>query len=185
LRITQQVDEISQRIDSLEEERQELFKKFESLDRFRELLWATGQNWLEPLVQDALGILGIPCERETPKDLVHRYDDRELWIEIEGSEGPIKVAKAGQLFNYLGAEPEKADKVDCAIIGNPFRLAVPDGRPPPNAQEDLFSTPLRRVAEKQGWPLITTTQLFNLLKRHLDGDAGASIEMRTFLKLPT
>jgi len=50
-----------------------------------------------------------------------------------------------------------------AIIGNPYCKEDPDKRPPAGAQVGLFTDPLISTAKGQGWPLVTTRQLFDLV----------------------
>lgn len=180
-----EIDEMTTRIAELEEERATKIEVWKGIDRFRELLWAKGETWLEPLVKDALELLGVSAEPDRPIDLVHRFEsDRELWIEVEGTKGCTQVGKGGQLLRYMANDPERAAKANGAIIGNPFRLEPPDGRPPASSQEEEFSKPLRDLATKQGWTLLTTRELFSLLCRHLSGDNRAAAELREKLQLP-
>jgi hypothetical protein len=181
-----ELNELAERIAALELEQEGKLRAWQEIDRFRDLLWATGERWLEPIVQEALSILGVSTGPERPIDLVHHCETgEELWIEVEGSKNSIQVDKGGQLLTYMGREPERAARVRGIIIGNPYRLEHPDNRPPAGNQDGLFTRPLVDLAGKQGWVLMTTVELFELARAHLSGDGSAASELRNKFGLPS
>lgn len=181
-KLGQEIDAIDQKLSTLEEKRARKAEQLERLAGFQGLLWYKGKQHLEPVVRRALELLGVPCQKEEPKDLVYHGEEGTLFIEIGGSDNSIEVNKGRQLLDYINAEDDPASIMG-AIIGNPFRQDHPDKRPPKN--RPLFSPQLEGMATKQGWPLITTTELFKLVCRHQTGDKQAAVEFRRKLGLRT
>ncbi len=101
-------------------------------------------------------------------------------MEIEGTTGPIQIRKGRQLLGYI-ADEDDPGAFRGAIIGNPFRRDHPSARPPEGSQVGLFSPQMESLAGKQGWPLLTTSQLFDWVTRHMAGDKKASGEARKAL----
>jgi hypothetical protein len=150
------------------------------LERYQGLLWLQGETQLEPIVEGALSLLGIQARPQRPIDLVYEDAEGPLYIEVEGTRDSIELRKGTQLLGYI-AEAADPASVRGGIIGNPFRLEHPSRRPPPNRV--LFVSQLEKLAEKQGWALMTTVELFEYVRRHLDGDQSAAPELRRRLGL--
>ncbi|MCH8066903.1 MAG: hypothetical protein IIC90_13945 [Chloroflexi bacterium] len=181
--LEQEIDAIDQKLSTLEEKRQRKAEELERLADFQGLLWYKGKHHLEPVVQHALELLGVPCQNEEPRDLVYRGKGGPLYIEIEGSNGSIDVDKGRQLLGYIADSEDDPSTIKGAIIGNPFRQHHPKDRPLNNRPP--FSPQLQRLAEKQGWPLVKTVDLFDLVSRHLCADKRAAPALRTRLGLPS
>lgn len=181
-KLGQEIDAIDQKLSTLEKKKQRKAEQLERLAGFQGLLWYKGKEHLEPVVRRALELLGVPCQKEEPKDLVYHGEEGTLFIEIGGSDNSIEVSKGRQLMDYINAEDDPAS-IKGAIIGNPFRKDHPDKPPPKN--RPLFSPQLEKMATKQEWPLITTRELFDLVCRHQNGDTQAAVEFRRKLGLRT
>jgi len=181
-KLAEQISTLDSRIEGLREERERKDKERRELLEYQGLLWLEGIP-LELLVQRALNVLGIPVEPKPPVDLACPVDGGgELYIEIEGTTGAITVRKGRQLLHYIAdAETDDVSAVRGAIIGNPFRTAHPDQRPPEGSQVGLFSPPMEALAQKYGWQLATTRQVFDWATRHIAGDKKASGEARKAL----
>jgi hypothetical protein len=178
-----EITSIDQKLAELQEQRDRKAAELARLTEYRGLLWYKGKEHLEPLVRLALDLLGVPCQKEEPRDLVYRGNGGPLYIEVEGSDNSIEVNKGRQLLGYIAdSEDDDPASIKGAIIGNPFRQHPADQRPPEN--RPLFSPQLQRLAAKQGWPLITTKELFDLVCRHQTGDKQAAAELRQKLGLP-
>lgn len=184
------IDEELRKLEELREqkdtERQEKAKERKELEGLQLLLWGSGKP-LERVARRALNLLGIkayPGEDVGPAvDLVIDLDDGKLFIEIEGPEGPINVDKGRQLLGYID-DAEESDKVDGAILGNPYRLEHPDARPPKGSQTGLFTEPLKRMARNHSWHLVETRDLFRLVTCYLETkDESAGDDMRKLLGL--
>lgn len=149
------------RVDDLEKRRRDLIE-------LQGLLWYEGRP-LELVVEKTLKLLGIEAAPRQPIDLACTLDDGgELYIEVEGTVGPIQLRKGQQLLSYIAGADDPAI-VRGAIIGNPFRKESPKNRPPANSQAGLFSDPLKRLADQQKWKLVDTVKVFSWLKEHLTG----------------
>jgi len=177
--LTEEVSGLDEEMRRLQELRDQKGKEGRELERFQGLLWWTGIP-LQRIAEQALKRLGIEAYPEEPKDLVIDLDGGRLFIEMEGAEGPIKVNKGRQLLDYINADPEP-EKIEGAILGNPFRREHPSQRPPPGSQADLFTVDLKRMAARYNWRLLLTKDLFDFLIRHLNGDEKAAEEAREWL----
>ncbi len=175
--LTSKIAKLSAEIDRLRDEREARDRQRRELLEYHGLLWLEGKP-LEAVMQKALNLLGIAVEPKHPIDLACRIPGGgELYIEVEGTTGPIQIRKGRQLLGYI-AEAEDPATILGAIIGNPYRREHPASRPPPKRQVGLFSPQLESLAAKQGWVLLPTTQLYEWVTRHLDGDKNASKEAR-------
>jgi len=180
-------DEIGQRVSDLDAEirklRNEQTQKEQErreLLEYRGLLWLDGFA-LERVVAATLNLLDIAVHPQAPVDLVHqKADGTSLYIEVEGTDGLVQLRKGQQLLSYIAQSDDPA-ATSGAIIGNPYRKQNPADRPP--GMEQLFSPPLRRLAEKQNWRLSTTVELFRLAQSHLSGQLRASQEAQAMLGL--
>lgn len=150
------------------------------IEQYQGLLWMQGESQLEPIVEKALNLLGIEAHPRRPVDLLYEDDDGPLYIEVEGTKDSIELRKGNQLLGYIATAQDPAS-VRGAIIGNPFRLEHPSQRPPANRV--LFVIQLENLAKKQQWALMTTVELFEYVRRHLDGDTSAAPELRKRLGL--
>ena len=179
---------LNEDIQGLERARQDAQSQLDGVLQYRELLWQTGGE-LETVVRKALALVGAPAEKEHPVDAVHRCTNgRWLYIEIEGSSEAIRVDKGSQLLRYIANTKAEllhsgapVPEIVGVVIGNPYREAPPDARPPAGAQVGLFTQDLERTAKNEGWRLVTTCQLFEWARRCLGGDTDAVRDARTAL----
>lgn len=180
--LSTEVSRLQTQIEGLLEEREKKDEQRRELEEYRGLLWLEGKP-LELVVQKALNLLGIPAQPKDPVDLAcHRTNGGELFIEIEGTTGPIQVRKARQLLGYI-AEADDPSETLGALVGNPFRREHPNTRPVTGNPEEVFSPQVRRMAETHHWHLVTTTQVFGWVRRFLDGEIGVTAVARTALGL--
>jgi hypothetical protein len=185
--IAAEIEKVEREIENLQdmiEQKKRVLHERENERREREelqwLLWGTGKR-LERVVMRALAELRIEAYPQDPVDLVVDLEDGKLFIEVEGSEGPINVEKGRQLLGYIH-NTDEPEKVDGAILGNPFRLVPPDSRPPEGSQTGLFTTELEKMAKKHSWHLVETRDLFRLVTAYLQtGDQAAHEEIRNLL----
>jgi len=163
-------------LDGKERERKELLA-------YQGLLWLEGRP-LEIVVEKALNPLGVSARPKPPVDLVCSVPGGgELLIEIEGTTGAVQVRKGRQLLGYI-AEADDPASTFGAIVANPYRHEHPSSRPPARSQVALFSAQLESLATRQQWKLLTTTQLFEWVRRYLNGDGQVADEVRDALGLP-
>ena len=177
-----EIAKLSAEIDLLWDKREARDRQRRELLEYQGLLWLEGKP-LEAVVHKALNLLGIAVEPKHPIDLACSIPGGgELYIEVEGTTGPIQVRKGRQLLGYI-AEAEDPATILGAITGNPYRREPPESRPPPKGQVGLFSPQLESLAGKQGWALLPTTQLYEWVTRHLDGDKKCAKEARKVVGL--
>ena len=147
------------------------------------LLWETGVDALESIVAAALAELGLNVERpsETEREDLRRADsDVVLIIEVTGSRRMIDLAKVRQLHQWVSDEEvRQADEgiersIQGVLIANPHR-ELPRG-----ARDESFSESALRLAERQGYELLTTGSLFDLVTRD---DAQRIADAREWLGL--
>ena len=160
-------------IAALQEESKTLERKLESLNQYRDLLWQTGADWLEPVVKKFFDLLEFECQKDDPIDLVGNFEDKQVRIEIVGTEGPIKIEKARQILQRI-FDAEDPTKIKGVLVGNPFRKYSPGERPP--EKEKLFVKEVEQMAETHDISLVLTTEMFEVVQKILgdeDVDRGA------------
>lgn len=173
--ITSEISETEQQMKKLETKRDALISRRQELERWGDLLWQTGEQILEERVREALKLLGFNALKKYGIDVVVEDDHGVLYAEVEGTIKGIEVDKARKLLEDISKADDPAN-VRGAIIGNPFRLEQPEKRPP--GQHRLFCREVEEAAEKYGWVLMTTQELFEFIVRHLIGDTLAAQELR-------
>lgn len=162
--LAKKIDNKEQEISKLQEERDLLRKELESLDEYCDLLWQSG-DWLEFAVKKFFKLLGFECEKVEPIDLVGNYDDREILIEIEGSEKAIKLEKGRQILQRV-VEAKNPDTARGILVGNPFRKIPPNERPP--EKQAFFVKQVMDLAENRDIALVLTMDMFEVVKRILN-----------------
>lgn len=154
-------------IAGLQEESKKLERELESQYQYRDLQWQTGADWLEPAVKKFFELLGFECQTDDPIDLVGNFGDKQVRIEIVGTEGPIKMEKARQILQRI-FDAEDPTKVKGVLVGNPFRKLPPAERPP--GKEKLFVKEVEQMAETHDISLILTTEMFEVVQKILGGE---------------
>ena len=173
-----EISETEQQMKELETKRDALISRRQELECWGDLLWQTGEQILEERVREALKLLGFNAMKKYGVDVVVEEAHGVLYAEVEGTIKGIEVDKARKLLEDISKADNPAN-VRGAIIGNPFRLEQPERRPP--GRHRLFCREVEEAAEKYGWVLMTTQELFELVVRHLNGDNLASQELRARL----
>lgn len=165
-----EVESIRAQIQALRETQLEREQEQREVAEYSGLLWLDGYA-LEAAVEKALNLLGIDAHPRPPVDLAWESPDgRPLFIEVEGTTSLVQLRKGQQLLSYIAQADNPADTLG-AVIGNPYRTTHPSNRP--QGPEELFSQPLRALAQKQGWALVTTTELFDWVRRYFEGEGEA------------
>ncbi len=138
----------------------------ENASRFSKLLCETGDE-LRDIVLDALAELG--AEVENLPDL-HKEDgrfkdpyDRNAIVEVKGVTGSPKRKDVRQLHDWVSDADD--DWVGRGVlIVNP-RLSIP-----PTAREDVFPDDCVKAADRYGYCIVNTMQLYHALQRQQGGD---------------
>ena len=167
------ITQINEKVSTLEKERETLIDADDKLERWKYLLYEKGKQHLEPVVRDALALLGCSVESEPDKgsDGAVTCDDGTALLEVVGSKSTIKIEKLDQLMRNIGNFFEtKRSKVKGILVGNPFRDEPLDNRPPKDTQKQLFGTELIESAEQLSIAVLLTTDLYEVVSRILRGE---------------
>ncbi|GAF82499.1 unnamed protein product, partial [marine sediment metagenome] len=131
---------------------------------------AKGKHQLQPIVQEALRLIGFKVEDQPDKDsdgLVTSEYGCAL-LEVAGSTGTIRIEKFGELVTNVGNFiKQKGQKVGGILVGNPFCEEPIDNRPPKDSQKQLFAKELLESAEKQDIAVLLSADLYELVTRIL------------------
>lgn len=183
-----QLAKLENKIAELEEQKAKLVADNDKWERWKWLLWEKGKHHLEPVVREALVLLGFKVEAEPDKDSDGRAEDEELGIgliEVEGTKGTIERTKLSQLVmnreNYIvnhGTTPKGI------LVGNPFCEEPLDNRPPQPSQKQLFAKELIEDAKTQNVTVMTSASLYDvvcsILEGRLDDDGKRTIRKAIF-----
>jgi len=179
--------EIDEHIGALEKEREAKLSEKRNLERWKYLLYEKGKHRLEPVVRDALRLIGCSVEPQPDKDSngLVISDHGTALIEVAGSKGTIRIEKLGELTKNMGNFiSEKKKSVKGVLVGNPFCEQALDNRPPKQNQKPLFAKELLESAQQQGITVLLSTDLYQVVTSILDGKFGAkekqSIRQRIF-----
>lgn len=167
------ITEVSEQIDTLTEQKENLISERNTLERWKWLLYEKGKHQLEPVVRESLALLGCHVEPQPDKDsdgmVIFEYGTALL--EVVGSKATIKTEKLGELIKNMGNFiSEKGGKVKGILVGNPFCDEPLDNRPPKDSQKQLFANELIESAEQQGITVLLTTDLYEIVSRILKGE---------------
>jgi hypothetical protein len=164
------ITQINEQADALEKERGNIIDANDKLERWKCLLYAKGKHQLEPVVRDALAIVGCNVEPQADKDSdgAVTCDYGIALLEIVGSKRTIKIEKLGELTKNMGNFlAEKGSKVKGILVGNPFCEEPLDNRPPKDTQKALFANELIESAEQQSITVLLSTDLYKVVSRSL------------------
>ncbi len=182
--ISSKITQINERVSALEEERASLIHDNDKLERWKCLLYEKGKQQLEPVVRDALALLGCYVKPQPDKDSDGevKCDYGNALLEVVGSKGTIKIEKFGELVKNIGNYISiKSRQVKGILVGNPFCEEPLDNRPPKDSQKLLFAKELIESAKQQNITVLLTTDLYEIVSRILIGklsleEKGALLE---------
>jgi len=161
------------KIEELTVQRNDLNSQNSSLERWKWLLYETGKEYLEPVVREALSLLGCNIELQLDKDsdgLINSEFGIAL-LEVEGANDTIRVGKIRQLMaNIANYKQEKEVLPTGILVGNPFRENKLDERPPEGSQKQPFSKELLEAAEKHDIAVLLSTDLYRVVTKILKGE---------------
>lgn len=163
-----EIEKLAMEIGQLEKIRRDFEEKQENVARFKGLLYEKGKVILESLVRDAFRILGFevlePGAYPEEYDLYVGGSEVPVIGEIEGTDNSmIDNDKVRQLLDYIDLENRKGTKSKGILIGNSRRGTCPVDR------ESQFTDAAIELAQRLGYCLLTTCQLFELVKKVLSG----------------
>jgi hypothetical protein len=161
-----QITQINEQLTTLENERDSLIDSENKLERWKYLLYEKGKHKLEPVVREAFNLFGCHIEDQPDKDSdgIVSCNIGSALLEVVGSKSTIKIEKFGELTKNIGNYiSEKGSSVSGILVANPFCEKPLDNRPPKNSQKSLFAKELVESAEKQGIPVLLTTDLYEVV----------------------
>jgi|GEM_PF-3421791 hypothetical protein len=165
--LMKEIKKQEQKIDKEVAELNRLHKKNEKLESWKKLLWETGDP-LEEIVKEFFKLFNLNLKREKI-DLVGKYKEKEVFIEVKGKKGGIDhkgdFRQIEERKNYDSENPQNTIAI---LIGNPFRLEPITNRPPES--KSLFAPTSLPIAENLKIGLISTQELFKILKDVLSGE---------------
>jgi hypothetical protein len=138
--------------------------------RFKKLLYETGEDALEPVVRDALralhAIVNDPETRGREDGTiigVPGHPEAHGTLEVKGRRGSLKLSDVRELDQWVRDQlPERESK---GIL-----IACLRSDDQPHERHDLFPPNCVDLAEKANIALVTSTQLFEALRRHQLGE---------------
>jgi len=145
----------------------------ETLERYRRLLWQEGKHGLEPIVRDALRLLGFTVTDDLDRPAEAVWGEQTFLLEVEGSSEAVEMAPHYRLRRRLEEGLERTARPQRGlVVVNGYRLRPPEERP---AQ---YTDALRVAAETMRYGLVTGSQLFHAVERALEKDDAAVAAFR-------
>jgi hypothetical protein len=168
LPIEKQIDQINSQLSDLMQALEAQQQRLAHKGRFRKLLYE-GDAALEPVVHEALRELGAQVEE--PERAGHedgRATDasgRNYMLEVKGRTGTLQLKDVRQLHQWVEDAIHEDDwESKGLLIANLHREIAPGHR------VDPFPDNCIRAAERYGYCLMTTTQLYRALADHQRGE---------------
>jgi hypothetical protein len=159
------LEEAEREVAAAEARRAEARAETEPLERYRRLLWQEGKHGLEPVVRDALRLLGFQVTDDLDRPAEAVCEGQTLLLEVEGSPEAVGMAPHYRLRRRLEEALERtAQPQRGLIVVNGYRLRPPEERPV------QYADALRVAAESMRYGLVTGHQLFSAVQRALEGD---------------
>jgi hypothetical protein len=173
--IRSKIEELNEKTILLDQEREVLIKRNDELERWKWLLYAKGKHQLQPIVQEALRLIGFKVEDQPDKDsdgLVTSEYGCAL-LEVVGSTGTIRIQKIGELVTNVGNFiKQEEQQVKGILVGNPFCDDPLENRPPKDSQKQLFAKELLESAERQDITVLLSTDLYEVISKILASEAS-------------
>lgn len=172
-KLVSEIDKLNKAISTLESDREKTIAENMRLERWKYLLYAKGKRQLEPVVREALSLIGCNVIPQADKDSdgIVTYNNNIALLEVVGAKGTIKLRKFGELITNIGNYIAQEQKmVKGLLVGNPFCEERLDNRPPKDSQKQLFVKELITSAESQDINILLTTDLYDVICRILNND---------------
>ncbi|MCK5320356.1 hypothetical protein KAJ61_03130 [Candidatus Parcubacteria bacterium] len=138
-----------------------LNKEYKKLEQWKDLLWQTGTP-LENIVKNFFNLLGLKLEKQEI-DLVGKYNDCEVFIEVKGNTKCIDhkndFRQIQERKHYNSKDPQNTIAL---LVGDAFRLESLDQRPP-SENHSIFAETSVSIAKDTKIGLISTIELFNVI----------------------
>ncbi len=168
--LEKKMEEIKAEVSTLEEQRADL-------TNYRRLLYGYGKTVLEPVVRQALRLLGF--EVPEPEQYTGEWDvelkdpiNKTAIGEVEGSDGPIDVEKFRQLLNYFQSEVLEGRIHKAILIGNGHRSKELEAA----ERRTQFTEHVLRGAKQFGFCLLPTADLFKAVCSVLESSQDEALK---------
>lgn len=174
-KILERMGVLDTKMSELRKQRDELAADNEKWERWKWLLWETGKHHLEPVVREAVALIGCQVEPQPDKDSDGKVDSEfgPALLEVEGTVRSVTRDKLGQLVVNVGNFlKDKSISAKGIFVGNPFCRKPLDDRPPKGTQKNLFAKELIQDAEKHNITVLLSTDLYDVVCRILEGQVS-------------
>jgi len=155
VRTRSELEEASNRLEKLERAKRILFEEGETLSRD-----------CARILSEMLSPEGFDVqwkEKEAAHDIEIVRGALTILVEVRGTSGQLDVAIGRQLMDHIQDFIPTTTVMRGLIIGNPFRNKDPKGRGPP------YTESLLKLARRNGYSLVTTTQLLEMYDEFMEG----------------
>jgi hypothetical protein len=137
----------------------------DELARYQALLWQEGALGLEPVVIDALRLIGFDVYDQKPEEIEIKFGDTSALVEVDASDGAVGMAAHYRLRQRIERAIERRGVAPRGLIFiNGQRLIAPEQR------DEQASDALRVAAETMRYCIAPTTLLFEAVRAALAGD---------------
>lgn len=160
---------IIQRIEKIQSESAELSRKLEheqedlqDASRLKKLLYETGEGVLEPIVREALALLGaviqLPKERGREDGRLSDPNGRQATLEIKGRTGPLRLDDVRQAHQWVADSLTYESRQSKGIL-----IANLNKDTDPKNRGEVFPKNCIELAQNFQISLVTTSQIFRAL----------------------
>ena len=175
--VKKEIENLFKEKQKIESEISKKFNQIESIDYFKSLIWEVGHQ-LEKVVHDSLRLIGLlpsdPTKAE--EDGIVKYKGEDYLLEIKsGLEKGAEWTELSKLITRM-TNTNKLSKTECKgiFIMNHYANYRPEDR------DKAFPSNVQKTAEVNNVKLITTTQLFEIVKKFLDEEILSADAQREF-----
>lgn len=167
--IENKMNNIDNQIKELSIQKNNHLDKKETIAKWTDLITKQGKT-LEIRLIEAFKLLEVETVEHEPNgshgpDLVIQHKGKGFTIEVEGTNGPVRIDKARELMHWIADAPPDHKGI---LIGNPFREFNPEERPPKN--KNLFVKEAEQLAQNRNFVLTTSYGIFKLVCKKIRGE---------------
>ncbi len=169
LEIKGAIEQLQGKVRILEQELDNTYELLRGQTKFHKLLFETGEDILEPIVREALGILG---GKVTPPKVKGKDDgrvidpkDRQYTLEIKGHNQSLRLEDVRQIHQWVSDIRDEEDLETKGLL-----IANLDITNPPGNRVNLFPDNCVRTARNRNIVLVSTTQIYYALIQQQEGN---------------
>ena len=161
----QRLEAAEARLDEVEAEADEARNQSRALERYLRLLWQEGKYGLDLPVRDALALLGFASFSQPDEPAAFLYGGHHVYVETQGGSDAIGMEAHYRLRQRTESRiAAGAERPRGVIVINGWRERAPADR------EQQYADSLRIAAESMRYCVVTSAQLFEAVKAHLEGN---------------